>query len=371
MATSIPDYPDYDRGPHLAAVYIVGCVVSFLFVASRLTARFSIAGVNIDDYCMCITWIAFIPLTVLVSIMCFEGGTRHLSYLAEEPEHLVYVTKLNWVAQPLAIFCLGSGKIAVALLELRLLNRASVWRRWSLHIASGWTAINTVIMIVLTFAQCENPAALWDRRLMETTRCWDPKVQSSFSIYGAAVHALIDFYLAVIPVTLVWKLQTELRKKLALCALLGCGSITGICAAIKASKLSTLNARSDFTWETFSLFLWTGIEIILLIICGSIPALKPIYAICMGRRTGTYAYRSGSRPITSSPQSKKSTTRPRGNSDSETRGIAMAGVAPHSGSAAVCSRISEDEAEMQIEYEKLSREKGIQVTRAVAVEAAV
>ena len=40
---------------------------------------------------------------------------------------------------------------------------------------------------------------------------------------------------------------------------------TGICAAIKASKLGTLNARSDFTWETFSLFLWTGIEIILLI----------------------------------------------------------------------------------------------------------
>jgi hypothetical protein len=35
-------------------------------------------------------------------------------------------------------------------------------------------------------------------------------------------------------------------------------SRTGICAAIKTSKLMSLNERSDFTWETFSLFMWTG-----------------------------------------------------------------------------------------------------------------
>jgi hypothetical protein len=36
------------------------------------------------------------------------------------------------------------------------------------------------------------------------------------------------------------------------------GCRTGICAAIKTSKLVSLNERSDFTWETFSLFMWTG-----------------------------------------------------------------------------------------------------------------
>lgn len=157
--------------------------------------------------------------------MCLQGGTRHLLYLAENPTHLTYVSKLNWIAQAFAIFCLGTGKIAVAFLILRLLNRASVWRRWSLYIASVWTALNTIGMIVLTYAQCENPAALWDTSLKESTKCWDPRVQSSFSIYGAAVHVLIDFYLAVIPVTLVWRLKTDLRKRLGLCALLGCGSM--------------------------------------------------------------------------------------------------------------------------------------------------
>ncbi|PVH93849.1 hypothetical protein DM02DRAFT_211591 [Periconia macrospinosa] len=372
MATISPDFPDYDRGPALAAVYIAGCAISFIFVSMRLTARFSIAGVGVDDWLMLLTWIIFVPLTILLTIICFEGGTRHLLYLAEDPEHLVYVSKLNWIAQPFAIFCLGTGKMAIAFLILRLLNRASVWRRWSLYVASVWTALNTIGMITLTFAQCKNPAALWDMSLKESTSCWDPKVQSSFSIYGAAVHVLIDFYLAVIPITLVWKLKTDLRKRIGLCALLGCGSITGICAAIKTTKLTTLNARSDMTWETFSLFLWTGIEIILLIICGSIPALKPIYAICMGRRPGTYSRTTGSRGVPSGGHlSRKTTSRARLRDDSEEAGIVMAGMVPNMGTSggAMCSRISEEEMEGNVEYEKRKEfGGGIQITRTVAVE---
>jgi hypothetical protein len=188
----------------------------------------------------------------LFSLFCFEGGTRHLAFLLQDPE-----LSRN-ISQSLAILSLGLGKIAIALLILRLLDRVSPWRRWSLHFANGITLINTILMILFTFIQCENPAALWDDEIKATTKCWDPSVQSSFSIYGAAMHALVDFYLAILPATLVWGLKVDLRKKLALCALLGCGAITGICASIKASKLSKLNARSDITWETFSLFLWTG-----------------------------------------------------------------------------------------------------------------
>ena len=241
MLISREGYPDYDRGGQLAATYIAGCVICLFFVVMRLTARFSIAGVGIDDWCMLITWvcplraltynelrmyqIVFLPFTVLISIISFEGGTRHQSYLASDPAHLEYIIKLNWTAQPLAIFCLGSGKVAVAFLILRLLNRASVWRRWGLYVTTGWTVINTILMITFTFAQCENPAALWDNEVKAHTKCWDPSVQSSFSTYGASCHALMDFFLAVIPVTLVWGLQTSLRKRIALCGLLGCGSM--------------------------------------------------------------------------------------------------------------------------------------------------
>lgn len=51
-------HADVDRGPHLAATYIAGCAISFVFVAMRLCARFSIAGVGIDDWCMLVTWVS-------------------------------------------------------------------------------------------------------------------------------------------------------------------------------------------------------------------------------------------------------------------------------------------------------------------------
>ncbi|KAF2729250.1 hypothetical protein EJ04DRAFT_447633 [Polyplosphaeria fusca] len=361
------DLLDHDRGSHLAATYIAGCAIAFVFVVMRLCARFSIAGVGIDDWSMLITWIVFLPLTILVSVMCFDGGTRHLVYLSQDPAHMRRVIKMNWIAQPLCIFCLGSGKVAIAFLILRLLNRASVWRRWSLYIAIGWTTINSVLMIAFTFAQCENPAALWDDETRAKTKCWDPKVQSSFSIYGGAVHALTDFFLALLPLSLVWGLRTDLRKKVALCALLGCGSLTGICAAVKTSKLSSLNARSDFTWETFSLFMWTGIELILLIVCGSIPALKPIYAICMGRRPSMTqsSQRNTQRSEAIKKFSKKSYQR-HANSNSDVT-FALQQVRPPSQAEVSRGSGSDDGIGLAISGDP-EKEMAIHVTRSVDVE---
>jgi hypothetical protein len=130
---------------------------------------------------------------------------------------------MNWIGHSLAILSLGLGKIAVSLLILRLLDRISFWRRWSLHFVNGLTLVNTVLMIVFNYVQCKNPAALWDDAIKEKTECWAPHVQSNFSLYGASMHAAVDFYLAFLPITLVWGLTLNVRKRIALCALLGCG----------------------------------------------------------------------------------------------------------------------------------------------------
>lgn len=357
-------YPDIDRGSQLAAVYIAGCAISFVFVAMRLCARFSIAGVGIDDWCMLVTWMVFLPLTLLLSIFCFSGGTRHIAYLSEDPKHTEYLVKMNWIAQPLAICCLGTGKVAVAFLIVRLLNRTSVWRKWSLYTASALTVINTFVMILLTFIQCKNPAALWDEEVRSRTTCWDPRVQSSFSIYGASMHAVMDFFLAFLPVTLVWGLKMTLRKRIALCGLLGCGSLTGICAAIKTSKLVSLNDRSDFTWETFSLFMWTGIEIILLIVCGSIPALKPLYAICIGRKPMTV--RTSQRYIHDTSASMKHSRKSYAKHNDTEATYALAQVT--SPSTAVADGVPDDEIGFAKEVGFGKPDGGIHVTRTFQVD---
>jgi hypothetical protein len=155
----------------------------------------SLHGYMLPQHLLCDTHlhfqIPFVPLTVLTSLMALGGGTWHLPYLAaSNPQHLEYLVKLKWISQPFGIFCLGAGKVAVSLLIVRLLDRTAHWKIWVLHGISVWTMLNTLIMIVLTFAQCKDVRALWNPVIKAKTTCWKPSVQGNFEIYGASVFTL-------------------------------------------------------------------------------------------------------------------------------------------------------------------------------------
>lgn len=97
----------------------------------------------------------------------------------------------------------------------------------------------------------------------------------------------MDFFLAILPISLVWNLKLNLQKKIGLCLLLGCGVITGIISALKTSHLGSLSSRSDLTWETYILYIWTGVEITLIIVLGSLPPLRALYNNLTGQGNGT------------------------------------------------------------------------------------
>ena len=87
----------------------------------------------------------------------------------------------------------------------------------------------------------------------------------------------VDVVLAVLPVTIFYKLSLSFEKKLGLSILLGLGLLAATCGAIKIKFLAGLSARSDLTWETYNLFVWSGSELFLIIVCGSVPPIKPLY----------------------------------------------------------------------------------------------
>lgn len=196
-------------------------------------------------------------------------------YLSQQ--QALYVTKLNYVAQPFGIVAVGTGKVAVGILVLRLLGASSRWRKIFLWVLLALNVIITILAAIFTFTQCNPPAALWEPSLRDTAQCWDPSVQSNFSIFSASLNSFTDFTLAFMPVTFIWGLHLPLRQRVGLVVLLGVGGFSGVCAAVKASNLASLAARSDLTWATFELYAWASSEIFLIIVCGSIPTIKPLW----------------------------------------------------------------------------------------------
>ncbi|KAI1407193.1 hypothetical protein F5Y13DRAFT_206546 [Hypoxylon sp. FL1857] len=278
MAPSIPTpvmTPDIDRGSQLISIYSSQCGISLIFLSLRLWARIHIRGMGWDDTFMVITWLLFACLTVIVGFIGANGGTRHVYFLgASEVE---YVVKLNYIAQPFGIVSVGTGKIAVGLTILRLLGSTSKWRKRGLWVLIILTGVITIVTAIFTFTQCKVPAALWQPSLRPTASCYDPSIQSNFSIFSASWNSAIDFILALLPGTFIWRLHLTVRKRVGLIVLLGCGMLSGVCSAIKTAQLVSLAARSDLTWATYQLFAWASAEIFVIILCGSVPTLKPLW----------------------------------------------------------------------------------------------
>lgn len=225
----------------------------------------------------------FTGVAVLAGILGGEGGIRHSIYLSKEQR--IYLTRDFYIAQAFHLLAIGAGKLAIGFLLLRLFGAASIWRRYLIWVLMAIQTIFTILSVIFSFVQCENPAALWDPYLLPATYCWDPEVQSRFTIFYGSLSAAVDFVFALLPISFIWKLHMSARKKAGIAVLLGGGVLSGICAAIKTNKLTTLTVRSDLLWSIFELYTWSGTEICLIIMCGCVPAIKLLWDRFFGQKS--------------------------------------------------------------------------------------
>ena len=79
----------------------------------------------------------------------------------------------------------------------------------------------SVIACILIYVQCEPPRALWEK--VEGAKCWDPDVEINYSIFVSSYSAFADFFLALMPITIMYDLQMSLTRRVGLSVLLGLG----------------------------------------------------------------------------------------------------------------------------------------------------
>ncbi|EAQ84429.1 hypothetical protein CHGG_08443 [Chaetomium globosum CBS 148.51] len=278
--------PDEDRRVSLEGV--VGALVAFstIFMGLRIWARTYSRILGTDDLYMAACWLTFVALGVSAILIGESGGTRHFAYLTLAEKE--YQIKLQVVLQAFGIPCTAFGKIAVAFTILRIINQSSIkWHVWSLWVLIILTALTSALDVLLVLFQCGDPANLWDLvgQATGTLTCLDKAAVYNFNTFTASFQAFADFYLALLPIHIIWHLQMPLRRKLALVALLGLTTFTGIAAVIKTVLASkNLGVAADPTWDLYALAVWAAVEITLIVVCGSVPALAPLWERFVVRR---------------------------------------------------------------------------------------
>lgn len=90
---------------------------------------------------------------------------------------------------------------------------------------------------------------------------WRGKEEQMRSMFNSpfpptGFSGLTDLYLAVYPTIVLFKLQINNKKKIALCFALGIGSVSAIVSIYKSTRLPSL-AGTDFSWDTTDLVIWS------------------------------------------------------------------------------------------------------------------
>ena len=93
-----------------------------------------------------------------------------------------------------------------------------------------------MVSIFLVFLQCKPTAALWDHTITDAT-CWDQAVFYDFSYWVSAYTTMTDIILALLPITVFWKLQMRQSTKTGVCIMMGLTLLSAIVTIIKATYL--------------------------------------------------------------------------------------------------------------------------------------
>ncbi|PWY79170.1 integral membrane protein [Aspergillus heteromorphus CBS 117.55] len=300
-----------DKGPLIMAVMwsltgiTTALVIARMYIRSRL-----LHNLGADDWLIAGSMIMGLVYCSITAANVGIGYGKHAWLLSDSTvEQASFLNSLSFL---FGIVSFAMPKLAVTAMLTRILNPSTL-HRVCLWVLTSLAALVSGICIIILFTMCDPPRALWETHLVTEgkAKCLDVYILIDYAIFTGALSAFVDLALAIYPSTVLMKLHMSLRKRLALCAALGLGAIASAMAIVKCTQLKGLADKSDYTYGTAELVIWTNIESNVVIIASCIPTLQPVLELILGRRTtSSYnnsrnRYKGSSQPPDSSNDASK------------------------------------------------------------------
>lgn len=267
-----------DKGPAIVTACWAVTALSTVFVAARIYVQGGLMKkFKSDDICVILALICGYISTGLSTVAVRYGNGKHFSLLTtEQQEYTILYTTAAFCP---GVISFGLPKLAVVILLTRLLN-PSRYHKWFIWWLGIWCMLTLFATCGVLLGQCTPTNSLWNFSV--EGKCFSKTILVGYCIYAGAFSAFVDIYLAVYPTIVLYKLQITTSKKLALCGALGIGSISGVVAIYKTTRIPSL-ASADFSYDTSDLVVWTVIEGSTIIIACSIPLLRPLLELVLKR----------------------------------------------------------------------------------------
>ncbi|EXJ87532.1 hypothetical protein A1O3_04492 [Capronia epimyces CBS 606.96] len=275
-------YKNESNAGSLLALHGTLCGIALLTVILRLYVRiFMLKGVGADDYVMVAAAVCSVGV-----IICFSGEAaagilgRHPALAAPAD----YSKFMHWryFHSLIVMFGISLVKISIACF-LRRFVPTKGYQRFLMGSIVFLVAFTLSCAGTLIFNCGATVSANWnfDLRTSGKAKCFSNNTFTNIGIFNSSINIATDVLFALLPVPVVWKLQTNLRTKVTLVTILGLGLFACVASIIKAVKQAGALKDPDWTFHD-SFFMWNNIEFHVGILAASLPSLRPLFVKILG-----------------------------------------------------------------------------------------
>ncbi|RJE21361.1 hypothetical protein PHISCL_06293 [Aspergillus sclerotialis] len=258
---------DYDKGPRILGIAWAEAAMCIVAVAARFWDRSRKEDIYLQRQ------VLFLASASIISIQSSIGGYRHVYYLTEG--QIIEALKINFIVRVPVYLSYASVKASIGAFILRIIRTRRRWQELVIWTTVIVTALVNIVACIMLFLQCTPVEVVWNP--WGPGACWDKRIQTEFGIFVTAENILANIILSLIPTTFVFKLSLSLRKKIGLTILFSLSLIVIIASFMKVPALIALDSfYPDFTWGEYEVTIWSISETWVIVVCGSLPGMKPL-----------------------------------------------------------------------------------------------
>ncbi|CAD6582767.1 MAG: hypothetical protein ASARMPREDX12_001032 [Alectoria sarmentosa] len=265
-----PGYLAEYSGGELVRVAAAFIVLEILFVGARFYAKTKIvAPLGPDDYVLLPA--LFCALGCCIIAVHSGGVGYHVAAVAmKNPNAIVIWAKGIFAMQILYAVAISTAKLSILFFYLRIFP--TKWFRISVFVLIFMDIGLGVSIVALAIFQCHPTAYLWNKAIHGG---WCINQLACYR-WISLPNIIIDVAMLVLPLPLVWRLQTSSENRVGLTVLFVVGSIGIVSAALRMNFFFRKDVFLDPTWTAVPLQEWSLVEPGVYVIAACLPTLRPL-----------------------------------------------------------------------------------------------
>ncbi|KAF4784547.1 hypothetical protein HER10_EVM0009609 [Colletotrichum scovillei] len=263
------DYPNQQRKGSYAIFAITLPVITTFIVFLRCFARWTVARkLWWDDYVTLLALGLLIVLSACGVAICSLGFGKH--YWVIDPNNAKPILQMFYAMQIIYVLVTITAKITICCFYHRVFpsKRSQIAAKAAIVVL----IIRGLVVVFLIAFQCVPLTAIWDKSAKG--QCLN---LTAIGYAGAISGIVEDVVLLIMPIPELLHLQLGLKKKLGLIFMFCLGSFGCIASVVRLKYLVSFANSFDPTWDNADVVSWSGVEVNVAVVCGSLAALRALF----------------------------------------------------------------------------------------------